>query len=109
MDQTTNSLDLQADRKASRGAAVRALQADREASTVSCKQSPNEGEFLNYQSFELRTAGSKFFSTHSGGWDSKSPRIVNCPSLEHGDGGSDHEFSCEPALSHGSGSGVSEG
>ena len=44
----------------------------------------------------------------------KSPRIVNCPSLEHGGGGSDHEFSCEPALSHGSGfgnfgSGVSEG
>ena len=52
LDQTTNSLDLQVDREASRGAAVRALQANREASTVSCKQSPNEGEFLNYQSSE---------------------------------------------------------
>ena len=49
---------------------------------VSCKQSPNEGEFLDYQSFELRTADHECFLTHSGGWDSKSLRIVNCPSLE---------------------------
>ncbi|KAG6592293.1 hypothetical protein SDJN03_14639, partial [Cucurbita argyrosperma subsp. sororia] len=52
------------------------------SSAVSCKQSPNEGEFLDYQSSELRTANSECFLTHSGGWDSKSPRIVNCPSLE---------------------------
>ncbi|KAG6575331.1 hypothetical protein SDJN03_25970, partial [Cucurbita argyrosperma subsp. sororia] len=74
---------------------------------------PHEVEFLNYQYSELKTAGSECFSTHSGGWDSKSPRIVNFPSLEHGGGGSDHEFSGEPASSHGSGSknfgsGVSE-
>ncbi|XP_023003327.1 uncharacterized protein LOC111496965 [Cucurbita maxima] len=52
------------------------------SSAVSCKQSPNEGEFLDYQSSELRTADRECFLTHSGGWDSKSPMIVNCPSLE---------------------------
>ncbi|XP_022983721.1 bZIP transcription factor 17-like [Cucurbita maxima] len=124
LDQTTNSLDLppdiplQADREASGDAAVRvcspACSPGSGSSAVSCKQSPDEGEFLNYQSSELRTADSECFSTHSGGWDSKSSRIVNCPSPEHGGGGSDHEFSGEPVSSQGSGSGnfdsgVSEG
>ena len=79
-------LDLQADREASRGAAVHvcsfAFSLGSASSTVSCKQSPNEGEFLDYQSSELRTVDGECFLTHSGGWDSKSPRIVNCPSLE---------------------------
>ena len=133
MDQTTNLLDLQADREASRDAvvhvfsfacspgfgssavsckqfpnegeflgssAVSCKQSSNEgeflgSSAVSCKQSSNDGEFLDYQSSELRTVDSECFSTHSGGWDSKSPRIVNCPSPKHGGSGSDHEFSVE--------------
>ena len=118
LDQTTNSLDLQADREASEGAAVCACSfacsPGSESSAVSCKHTPNEGEFLNYQSSELRTAGRECFSTHSGGWDSKSQRIVNCSSPEHGGSGSDHEFSGKSASSHDLGfgnfdAGVSEG
>ena len=99
LDQTTNLLDLQADQEASRGTVVHvcsfACSPGSGSSAVSCKQSPNEGEFLDYQSSELRTADSECFSTHSGGWDSKSLRIVNFPSLEHSGSGSDHEFSVE--------------
>ena len=65
LDQTTNSLDLQADREASGGTAVRvcsfACSPGSGSSTVSCKQSPNEGEFLNYQSSELRIADNECF------------------------------------------------
>lgn len=83
------------------------------SSAVSGDQSPDDCKFLdNYQSSKLRTMDSECLSAHSGGWDSKASRVLNCSSPQHG--GSDQEFSGGPASSQGSGSGncgsgVSEG
>ncbi|XP_023539159.1 bZIP transcription factor 17 [Cucurbita pepo subsp. pepo] len=124
LDQTTNSQDSathvppQPARDASAdGAGVRVCSSEASpgsgSSAVSCEQSPIDCKFINSQSSKIPTADSGCFSTDSGGWDSKDPRIVNCPSPEHS-GGSEQEFSGEPASSQGSGSGncgsgVSEG
>ena len=67
---------IMADQEVAGGTAVRVCSPTcspgSRSSAVSCKESPDEGEFLNYQSSELRTANSECFSTHSSEWDSKS-------------------------------------